>query len=368
VLCTQQTSLHQALEELEVASNAAPSVEQRAAWEHQRAQVSVALGEADDALEAERRSLCARDDAAVREALAGLLTGLAHRAGPNAPDEAIRLYREAHALAPTPEREAFVRDVLAMRGQRFTLEAAPAVEPPGFFPTVDALCQALVLRDLSEPVDPSELPDDLCEVSDWDDVGLARGEAQEVLFRVALLSVRNLELYDGPVQANYLVARSSRGVNVLLYLGQDHGDSRTHNAFVGSVATSFLSDLPDAPLVVAWDAGEAEAYDCDWQSRASTTAAVCALLDGTPRCFAVADLGPAEYTSDSMLPTVQESLGNCEEAGGEPPPREPRDFRPRFQLDVNAQELAVTREGDGAMLCLPLRETLSPLRQPAAGQ
>ena len=95
---------------------------------------------------------------------------------------------------------------------------------------------------------------------------------------------------------------------------------------------------------------------------------MCGLVEGAPRCFATADLGPAEYTSDSMLPTIQESLGNCDEGSYEPPPRRPSDFRASFQLEVTEQEIVATRGSDDAMLCLPLRETLSPLRQPAAGQ
>jgi tetratricopeptide (TPR) repeat protein len=368
VLCTGQVSLHQALEELELAANAAPSLELRATWEHQRAQVSAALGEEGDAAQAARRSLCARENPEVREMLAAQLWNTANRLGPAAPEESIGLYRQALMLAPSPEREEFVRDVLAVLGQPISFEAAPPVQPQAFFPSVEALCQALVLRDMTEPVDPSELPEDLCEVSDWDEVGLTRGEEVDVQFHAAVLTVQSPELYDGPVQTNYLVARSSRGVNVLLYLGQDHGDSRRHNAFVGSVATSYNVDNPNAPLVVTWDEGEAEAYDCDWQSRASTTWAACALVDGAPRCYAVADLGPAEFTSDSMLPTIQESLGNCDEGSYQPPQHQPSDFRPLFSLEVTAQELAATRVSDGAMLCLPLRETLSPLRQPAAGQ
>ena len=368
VLCTRQVSPHQAVEELELAAGAAPSVELRATWEHQRAQVSAALGEEADAWEAARRSLCAREDAVVREDAAAMLWRTANHVGASAPADAVGLYRQAFLLAPTAEREEFVRDLLAVLRQRFSLDTAPPVQPQQFFPSVEALCQALVLRDMTEPVDPSELPEDLCEVSDWDDVGLARGEEVDVLFRAARLTVRNPELYDGFVQTNYLVARSPRGVNVLLYLGQDHGDSRVHNAFVGSVASSYNYDNPDAPLVVTWDSGEAEAYDCDFVSRASTTAAVCGLVEGAPRCFATADLGPAEYTSDSMLPTIQESLGNCDEGSYEPPPRRPSDFRASFQLEVTEQEIVATRGSDDAMLCLPLRETLSPLRQPAAGQ
>lgn len=368
VLCTRQVSPHQAVEELELAAGAAPSVELRATWEHQRAQVSAALGEEADAWEAARRSLCAREDAVVREDAAAMLWRGANRVGANAPDEAVGLYRQAFLLAPTAEREEFVRDLLAVLRQRFSLDEAPPVQPQQFFPSVEALCQALVLRDMTEPVDPSELPEDLCEVSDWEEVALARGEQVEVQFRTAVLRVTNPEMYDGPLQTSYLVARSSRGVNVLLYLGQDHGDSRRHNAFVGSVTTSNDADNSEAPLVVRWVAGEAEAYDCDFVSRASTTVAMCGLVEGAPRCFATADLGPAEYTSDSMLPTIQESLGNCDEGGYEPPPRQPSDFRANFDLEVTAQELAATRASDGAMLCLPLREALSPLRQPAAGR
>ena len=125
----------------------------------------------------------------------------------------------------------------------------------------------------------------------------------------------------------------------------------------------------EAPLVVTWDEGESEAYDCNWQGRASRQFSVCALLDETPRCFAGADLGPTEYVSDSFLPTVQESLGNCDDADyAEPIQPDPSEFRPRYDVQVTAQELVATRAEDGAMLCLPLRETLSPLRPSAAAR
>lgn len=367
LLCTRQASLHQAVEELEAGVNAAPSLELRATWEYQRAYVSDALGQQEDAMLAVRRSLCAHDDQAARELLSGLLWSDATRAGPSAPADAVRLYREAILVAPTPEKQAYLDAVLAAMNGGFAIEAPPPLAHHEFHPDIDALCRSLVLSEMSEPVNPAELPDDLCETGDWEEVALARGDDFEVQFRVAVLTVRNPELYDGFQATFYLVARSARGLNVLLFLGLEHGDSRMHNAFVGSVSTNIRFDLPEAPLVVSWDAGEAEAFDCDWQSTASTQTALCALVAGEPRCFAWADLGPTEFTSDSMLPTIQESLGNCEDWSYTPQQHDPSAFRPNFDLTITDQELVATRS-DGALVCLPLRETLSPLRQPAAGQ
>jgi tetratricopeptide (TPR) repeat protein len=369
VLCTGQVSLHQALEELELAANAAPSLELRATWEHQRAQVSAALGEEGDAAQAARRSLCARENPEVREMLAAQLWNTANRLGPAAPEESIGLYRQALMLAPSPEREEFVRDVLAVLGQPISFEAAPPVQPQAFFPSVEALCQALVLRDMSEPVDPSELPEDLCEVSDWDEVGLTRGEEVDVQFHAAVLTVQSPELYDGPVQTNYLVARSPRGVNVLLYLGEDHGESRSHNAFVGSPPSPYIESA-DAPLVVTWDV---------WGS-GSLRVRLAVLAPAPPgqpcagwwrerrAASPPPTSGPPSTPATRCCATMEQSLGKLRRLELPRAQRQPRRLPSSFALNVTAQELAATRESDGAMLCLPLRETLSPLRQPAAGQ
>lgn len=368
-LCVRRASLHQAAEELGTAIDGAPSREHLATWELHRAEVALALGATDDALRSARVAVCAHDDRAGRELLGTLLFRLGHRVGTSDAREALRLYLASLAVAPNPERRAYVDEVVAALRGGFALEAEAPASPARLLPTVDALCTELVLANMNEPVEPAELPEGLCEVGEWDEVGLMRGDDLDVHFHVTTLTVQDPELSDGPMSTTYLVARTARGVNVLLELGRDHGDSRQHNAFVTDIGTSYHFDNPDAPLVVTWSVGEAEAYDCTWQSRASRQLAVCALLDGTPGCFAKAELGPTEYTSDSMLPTIQESLGNCtDEDYAEPMPPLPSEFRPRYDVDVTSQELVAVRAEDGARRCLPLRETLSPLRPSAAAR
>ncbi|MBK6580524.1 MAG: hypothetical protein IPG17_31075 [Sandaracinaceae bacterium] len=365
VLCVERATLDQAIDEVQVAVEVAPTIGQQAAWGQRLAELLVARGHDSAALEAARASLCAVEHPESREMVAALLWREGDRAGPSAPEEAVGLYRQAILVAPTPAREATLRLLLSQQRAVFSLSPTSAVTPEEFFPTTHALCQALVERH-GGPSAPSAQREEPCEFGDWAPVGLLRGEDTEAQFRVAQLRVMTPSDYDGYSGEYYLVARSPRGVNVLLHLGEEHGESRSHNAFVGIPAIALIESA-DAPLVVTWVSGEAEADECDWQPRASTTAAMCGLVEGAPRCFATADLGPAEYTSDSMLATMEQSLGNCEDWVPEPNVS-PGDFRPRFALNVTAQELAATRESDGAMLCLPLRETLSPLRQPAAGQ
>lgn len=367
-LCTRRASLHQAASELSAAVEAAPSRELLALWELHHAEVALALGETGEALQSARVSVCMHDEPAARELFGSLLWREANRVGLSDPADALRLYRESLAVAPNPERQMHADAVAAAFEGVFQLEAASPVSPRESYTDMDALCTGLVLANMNEPVEPEELPEDLCEAGEWVEVSVARGDDFEVQFHVTTLTVGNPEMYDGRVATVYLVARTRRGVNVLLQLGTEHGDSRMHSSFAGSIDIANLSDIPDAPLVVTWDAGEAEAYGCNWHARASTQLALCALLEGTPRCFAGADLGPTEFTSDSMLPTVQESLGNCDDADyAESVQPDPSEFRSRYSVEVTAQELVATRP-DGAMVCLPLRETLSPLRQPAAGR
>ena len=122
------------------------------------------------------------------------------------------------------------------------------------------------------------------------------------------------------------------------------------------------------PLVIRWDHGEAFADECDWVTEANRHIALCAADEVGPRCYGAGLLGPVRYGSDSMLATIQESLGRCEEMAGGATPSGGR-FAARFVVDVAAEELVATSEVTGAPECLPLRETLcqlSPPRPPAA--
>lgn len=366
VLCTRRVAIPRAQQELAAAVSAAPTVAQRALWQQWSAQVALGVGEEAEAFEAARRSLCALEDTAARQLVGDLLSRAGHRAGPDAPEEAITLYGQSMLVHPTPEKQDYVANISAEHGAGFSISAPPSPpEPPHFYPDIPSLCAALVGRQLTEPASPEEVSHAPCETSDWEDVGIGRGERLDVPFTVAVMRAESPERYHGMSAAKYLVARSPRGLNVLLMLGREHGDDRQYHMSVGSIVTTPHRHSPDAPLSVSWEVGEAHADGCGWDTAATRHVTLCALVDGVPRCFAWANLGRAEFASDSLPPTADQALGRCDSVVQRPRERRYATFRPRYDLTLTEQELVATRVRDGAMLCLPLRETLAPLREPA---
>jgi tetratricopeptide (TPR) repeat protein len=367
VLCVERATLDQAIDEVQVAVEVAPTIGQQAAWGQRLAELLVARGDDSAALEAARASLCAVEHPESREMVAALLWREGDRAGPSAPEEAVGLYRQAILVAPTPAREATLRVLLSQQRAVFSLSPTSAVTPEEFFPTTHAVCQALVERH-GGPSAPSAQREEPCEFGDWAPVGLLRGEDTEAQFRVAQLRVMTPSDYDGYSGEYYLVARSPRGVNVLLHLGEEHGESRSHNAFVGIPAIALIESARRA-AGGHLGAGRGGSLRLRLAVLAPARRQPCARWWRERRAASPPPTsGPPSTPATRMLATIQESLGNCEDWVPEPSTSAQRLPSNASTLNVTAQELVATRESDGAMLCLPLRETLSPLRQPAAGQ
>ncbi|MEM9074416.1 MAG: hypothetical protein AAGE52_38335 [Myxococcota bacterium] len=285
----------------------------------------------EDVREHLRISLCLRpDNDTVRRAFAARLWSAGLSIWDDRP-EALRLMRAATLF--DAERRATL-DELRQRYERpFALEAIPS-DPEDVYPTVEALCRARLGED-----QPS-----LCEVGEWfEDEGWALGS----------LALPDTELESG--RLHLLLARTARGVQVVAELGNEISGDRLSHAYVEEPDIGFL-DVGGVLLAdVSWQRGQADANGCDWALNAWMEMLVCANDDAGPRCFASGNLGPVPYSSGDLLPTVDDSLGRCEHARVDD---EPFDPAPSFNVSLGEDEIVIEREHDGAMWCLPSRETL----------
>lgn len=361
-LCLERVDLAVAFERLEQALSLDMGAERRAILLYNAGRVAAEVGRPDEGAELLRQSLCLRPNETVRDHYARLLWEAGDSVSMGSPTQARMLYRQSLQVRPSPEHASTLADIEQARVMGFALEPTSLGEAV-VYPNLDELCRARLADLLSEPLLPEDELEG-CDVDGWQ----AMQREGEPAWSVGELRLASPEHYDGFTNSVYIVARFSAGVMVLVELGDEHGDSRTGNAYVGNVSVDAVPEPARASLAVTWVAGEAFADGCDWESEATARLALCGWEGRRPRCFAQASLGPASYESDSMLGTIQESLGRCDYDNAVPSPRRPAEYAPRYAVEVGAHELVVTREASvdddeaqGGVACFPLNETLCAL-------
>ncbi len=363
ILCLERVSLDETQRILDQALLLEMSDARRAMLLYNLAHVLAAQGDSATAADSLRESLCLREHPSVRAAYAEQLWNDADQATRGDLDLARQLYRQSLVVLPDPDRARHLAALEEARSSGFQLVAA-GNQRPTVYPHLGELCRALLSEILSDPLDEDEEVD-ACEVSEWTPVG-REGEPP---WSVASMRLISPELNDGVFGAHFLLARAPAGVSVLIELGYEHGDSRTENSYVDQITIEPTPELPWVAFSTSWVSGTAYADGCNWGEEASRRVSLCGWDAGAARCFATGVLGPVEYTSDTMLATIQESLGNCEE---------PTDlllsplgvsaFAPTFGLSLERHEIVADRESDGSLTCLPLRETLCGLEtRPSVG-
>lgn len=362
VLCLSRVALGETREMLLRAQTADTSRERRATRLYNLGRVTAALGQPIAAAEYLRQSLCLRDNRTVREHYAAELWRAGDSESGVDPDQARRYYRQSLVVLADEARAGVLADIEAARAAGFELRAVERVEPV-IYPNMADLCEALLADVSGAPRGDDEVVPD-CAVESWERV---EGPS-EPAWSAGVLRLDSAESYDGFTAGYYLLARIPAGVLVLLELGRERGDSRMENAYVAMHALSPVVGGPRSLLHVGWDAGEAYADGCDWETTAFAHLSLCGWDGRRPRCFARAVLGPVDYESDTMLGTVQESLGQCDYDTLVSPGRRPAAYGKRFEVEVSGHELVLSDPETGETTCLPLRESLCALEsRPAVG-
>jgi len=324
--------------------------------------VEAALGDPDAAAEDLRQSLCLREHPSVREAYEDELWSAGDEASSADLDEARRFYRQSLAIQANSERSRTLEAIEQQRHERFELVEVPA-DDRTTYPSLRELCRALLDDFVTEPLEPGE-DVDACELSAWQDMA----REGEPAWSVAHLHLVSPEMDDGSVGEHYLVGRTTAGISVLFDLGPEHGDSRRYSAYVDHVSIVPTPELPLVSFQVSWVSGTAGAVGCNWSESAAAELALCGWDGHAPRCFATASLGPVPFENEPTMPTIQESRGDCESTADlASPPLLPEEYALGFDVSVGPQEI-VARRDDGALTCLPLRETLCALdSRPSVG-
>jgi tetratricopeptide (TPR) repeat protein len=372
VLCLERVALTQAVAWLETALTLPMSRERRAMLLYNYGRIAGTLGDSEGALTHLRASLCLRPNATAREHYAHQLWAAGDATSADDPDAARGLYRQSLVVLPDADRARTLAAIEHARREPFALQPGPDADPT-VYPNLRELCLALLAPTLSEPLTPEDDIDiEGCEVPDWEPIERPRQPS----WSVGVLALTSPEVYDGYVGASFVVAHVPGGYMSLLSLGEEHGDSRTDNAYVGSVNINVIPDADVVSLFISWEAGQGSANGCDWDTEAAERMALCGWEGRRPRCFAQAPLGPVPFSSETMLGTIQEALGRCEEADWQPTPRAVADYRRRYFVSAEAQELSVSLILDAAadpdaeqgVMCLPLLPSVCALStRPAVG-
>jgi len=339
-------SIDQAADDLGMALLYSDEANRDASIRYNLAQVARAMGEPAEAAEHLRISLCLRPHDSVRALYADVLWELGNREANDDPEGALARYRSATLVMPNADRQRERERHEAERRAGF--ELAPITRSPeGPFESFDALCEAM----LEDEEPPDEEP---CGVDGWTD----DDEGSGAPYGLSVMRVSR-EGYDGFFGTFHLVARRDGAYWAVLDLGSEHGDSRMENAYVEVLELSVRRDLSPEVAVVRWVEGLGEAMGCDWSTAAWERMALCALEGDGVRCFARATTGTRTFDSDSMLPTVQESLGNCDEYDydQETLPDEGA-FTTSYDVELTAREIVATRREDERPFCFPYRETV----------
>ncbi len=275
-----------------------------------------------------RVSLCLRPNDTVRSAFARSLSRSAREEWAALDGEsALQLMHAAALFDPEMQADAQAAETL-WRAEWALQPVAPSMDSTST--SLEELC--------------AQLSEEECElVSEW-----TEGD------RWALAELRYVQ--DTSMdRTRALVARTPRGLEIFAELGTDSGDNRHYNSYVANVQIEPSESGPIPFMLVTWDLGQASAAGCGWESSASTEVLVCSRDTG---CFARGTLGPIAFESDSMLPTVQESLGSCDDTPSE---LLGAPSAPTFNVSFDEREIVVERAWDATMRCLPLVETLCAL-------
>lgn len=324
----------QAENELTEAAAAAVTDERRGMLHYNLGRIALHRWQFDEAKEAFRVSECLRPNETVRKALADVWALEASRAWESAEGatavDALQIVGQLDAS----RREAADRALAAWRGGLDLRRVAPPRQVE-LVETLDEVCEG----------ESCELVGDWVEHEGW-----------------ALAHVR---IDDGAVSARHvLVARTARGLAVVEELGSELFDDRSGNAYVREAFIEPVEDAPFSVMSATFSWGTASAEGCNWLTEAWVTMILCSPHEGTAHCFASMRLGAEVFESDSMLPTVQESLGRCPEFST--PPIHDVDVTPSFSVSFTPEEMVVEREHDGRTWCSPLREALCAGEHPPA--